>query len=368
MDPAELRADVPTLDDTVYLNTGASGPSPRRVVEATNDCLERHEFDAPGEEGMYPFAWEQFDRTRERVAEFVGGATDEIALTQSTCDGINRVAGALDWESGDTVVRTDLEHSAGILPWKRLRDHRGVDVEVVGTDAGRLDLDDLDEALSGAKLLFLSAIDWCYGTELPVAEAVELAHDAGARVLVDAVQVPGQTAMDVREWGAEYVVAAGHKWLLGPWGAGFVYVEESAADELEPSFVGYRGVEEPMAESYAFKSGAPRLEVGTTSPGPYAGLREAMDTIEAVGLDTVERRIERLTDRLKAGLSDDALMSPREYESGLVSWRVDDAEATVERLRSQGVVVRSLPVDGAVRASLHVVNTKDDVDRLLDAL
>ncbi|MFC4357658.1 aminotransferase class V-fold PLP-dependent enzyme [Halobium salinum] len=368
MDPAELRADVPTFDETVYLNTGASGPSPRRVVAAANDCLERHEFDAPGEEGMYPFAWDQFDRTRERVAEFVGADPDEIALTQSTSDGINRVACAIDWEPGDTVVRTDLEHSAGILPWKRLRDRRGVEVEVVQTDAGRLDLDDLDDALADAELLFLSAIDWCYGTELPVAEAVELAHEAGARVLVDAVQVPGQTTMDVREWGADYVVAAGHKWLLGPWGAGFVYVDRAAAEALEPSFVGYRSVEEPMAESYVFKPGAPRLEVGTTSPGPYAGLRAAMDAIEAVGLDTVERHVERLTDRLKAGLPDGALLSPREYESGLVSWRVDDAEATVERLREEGVVLRSLPVDGAVRASLHVVNTEEDVDRLLGAL
>jgi len=93
-----------------------------------------------------------------------------------------------------------------------------------------------------------------------------------------------------------------------------------------------------------------------------------MDVIEEVGLDAVTGRVERLTDRLKAGLPDDALLSPREYESGLVSWRVDDAAATVERLRESGIVVRSLPVDGAVRASLHAFNTADDVDRLLEAL
>jgi selenocysteine lyase/cysteine desulfurase len=368
MDLAELRADIPALDRTVYLNTGASSPSPRRVVDAAEGCLEDHEFESPGGEGMYPYAWEQFDRTRERVAEFLGCDPVEVALTQSTSDGITRVAGALDWEEGDRVVRTDLEHPAGTLPWAYLAERRGVEVEVLGSERGRIDRDALAEALDGAELLFLSAIDWCYGTRLPVAEAVETAHDAGAKVLVDAVQVPGQRPIDVRKWGAEFVAAAGHKWLLGPWGAGFVYAREDAAAGLDPSAVGYRSVADPEAGTPELAAGAARLETGTSSPGPYAGLREAMDVIEEVGLDAVTGRVERLTDRLKAGLPDDALLSPREYESGLVSWRVDDAAATVERLRGSGIVVRSLPVDGAVRASLHAFNTADDVDRLLEAL
>ncbi|USZ69070.1 aminotransferase class V-fold PLP-dependent enzyme [Halorussus salilacus] len=371
MNPEDLRADIPVLDRTAYMNTGAAGPSPTRVVEAGEDCLERHEYDAPVEEGMYPAAFETFDRTREAVADHLGATPEEVALTQSTTDGINRIAAGLDWEPGDRVVRTDLEHSSGILPWKRLARH-GVETEVVESEAGRIDADAFAEAVEGAKLVCLSALTWTHGTLLPVRELTEIAHDAGALVLVDAVQCPGQMPVDVHEWGADFFAGAGHKWLLGPFGAGFLHVSPGAEARLEPAHIGYRSVEDPNAEEYAYEPGAHRLEVGTVSPVPYAGLREAIHLIEEIGYDTIEGRIERLTDRLKQGIveSDEAhLLSPREYESGLVSFVVDDPEATVERLAEEGVRIRDLPYpDGVVRASIHVFNTEGDVDELVDRL
>jgi cysteine desulfurase/selenocysteine lyase len=314
MEPSALRADMPALERTTYMNTGASGPSPTRVVEAVESCLERHEYEAPAKEGSYPFAFDVLDRTRETVANHLGATEETLALTQSTTDGINRIAAAIDWESGDRVVRTDLEHSSGILPWKRL--------------------------------------------------------DAGALVLVDAVQCPGQMATDVTEWGADFVAGAGHKWLLGPFGAGFCYVRDGAERHLNPAHIGYRSVEDPNAEVYAYEPGAQRLEVGTVSPATYAGLGEAIGVIEDVGYDTIENRIRELTDRLKEGLvaSDDArLLSPREYESGLVTFEVDDSDGFVERLVHEGIRIRSLPYpENTVRASVHVFNTKDDIDALLE--
>ncbi|MFC7081094.1 aminotransferase class V-fold PLP-dependent enzyme [Halorussus caseinilyticus] len=370
MTPTELRAAIPALDRTTYLNTGAAGPSPTRVVEAVEDCVERHEYDAPAEEGMYPCAFDVFDRTREVVADHLGATAAEVALTQSTTDGINRVAAGLDWERGDTVVRTDLEHSSGILPWKRLKRH-GVEVEVVESDAGRPDTDAMADAVRGAKLVCLSSLTWSHGTLLPVADVVEMAHDAGALVLVDAVQCPGQMPVDVSEWGADFVAGAGHKWLLGPFGAGFVHVAPGAEDRLEPAHVGYRSVEDPDAEEYAYEPGAHRLEVGTVSPAPYAGLREAIETVEEIGYDAIQRRIETLTDRLKEGVEDSEsarLLSPREYESGLVTFAVadPDPEAFVEELADDGVRIRSLPFpENAVRASVHAFNTEGDVEELV---
>ncbi|MFD1596181.1 aminotransferase class V-fold PLP-dependent enzyme, partial [Haloplanus litoreus] len=137
MRPEDLRAEIPALDRGVYFNTGASGPAPRRVVSAASDFLEHHEYVAPVEEGAYPAAFETFEETREVVADFLGADPAEIALTESTADGIARVAAAIDWNPGDVVVRTDLEHSAGIVPWWNLRD-RGVEVRVLGTEAGRI--------------------------------------------------------------------------------------------------------------------------------------------------------------------------------------------------------------------------------------
>ncbi|WP_408957232.1 aminotransferase class V-fold PLP-dependent enzyme [Natrinema sp. 74] len=368
MEPSDLRATMPALESSVYCNWGAGGPSPRRVVEAAESALEHHEYEAPAAEGMYPATFDVYDEARAAVADLLGATPDEVALTQSTTDGINRVAGAFDWDANDVVVRTDLEHSAGVLPWQRLERDYGVDVRVLETDDGRLDLEAAKPALEDATLCCVSSLTWTHGTQLPIADLVEIAHDAGALVLVDAVQSPGQVPVDVREWGADFVVAAGHKWLLGPFGAGFLYVRDGVEQDRSPAAIGYRSVTDETADDYRYAAGARRFEVGTASPVPYAGLTEALATLEEIGIETIQRRIEALTDRLKDGLPDERLLSPRSYESGLVTIDVDDPESTVDRLADRGIVVRPLPKPDAIRASIHAYNSRADVDALLEAL
>ncbi|WP_226039360.1 aminotransferase class V-fold PLP-dependent enzyme [Natrinema sp. DC36] len=370
MEPTDLRETMPALESSVYCNWGAGGPSPRRVVEAAESALENHEYEAPAAEGMYPAAFAVYDEARAAVANLLGAEPSEIALTQSTTDGINRVAGALNWNENDVVVRTDLEHSAGILPWQRLEREHGVEVRVLETEGGRLagGLESVTAAAEDATLFCVSSLTWTHGTQLPIEAIVDIAHDAGALVVVDAVQSPGQVPVDVREWGADFVVAAGHKWLLGPFGAGFLFVRDGIERELVPAAIGYRSVEDANATDYRYAAGARRFEVGTASPAPYAGLTEAITVLTEIGLETIQRRIERLTDRLKAGVPNDRLLSPRSYESGLVTIAVDDPERTVERLADRELVVRSLPKPDAIRASIHAFNSRADVDALLEAL
>ena len=366
MTPRELRADVPALSDAAYFNYGAHGPSPEYVVEAAASFIEDHEFGSATPD-PYEHAFGTYDRVRERIAAFVGAEPEEIALTESTTDGINRVAGAIDWEPGDVIVRTDLEHPASVLPWKRL-EREGIEVRVLETESGRVDRDEYAEAVADARLVCFSAITWTHGTRLPVADLVEVANDAGAFTLVDAVQSPGQTPVDVNDWGADAVAAAGHKWTLGPWGAGFLYVDRDAAEGLDPRVVGYRSVEDPTGDEIAFNPAAGRFEVGTTTAAAHVGLVEALDAIDAVGVAAIESRIASLTDRLKAGVPEGRLRSPRSHESGLVTIDVDDPEATVERLAAEGIVVRSLPHPNGIRASVHAVSTEAEIDRLVEAL
>jgi selenocysteine lyase/cysteine desulfurase len=368
MDPIDVREDTPALRETTYLNTGASGPSPRRVTDAVESWYEHHEFETPATDGMYVPAFELFDDVRETVAGHVGADPVEVALTGSTTDGISRLPLAMDWDSDDVVVRTDAEHAAGILPWRRLRDEHGVEVRVVETDRGRIDSDEWADAVQGATLATFSSICWTSGALAPVRELTEIAQDAGARVVVDAVQSTGQHAFDVHDWGADVVAGSAHKWLLGPWGAGYLYVDESFAETLEPVQLGYRNLVDPYSDPYEYEEGAKRFEFGTVAPAPYAGLREAIEMMEDVGLDTVESHNAALTDSLKEHLGEDRLVSPREYHSGLVSWEDPDPEGTVERAADANVKIRSIPTAGVVRASMHVYNTTDDVDRLLDAL
>jgi len=368
MDPAELRADIPVLERVNYMNTGAAGPSPRRVVDAMEGTIEHHEYESPAAEGMYEAAFGRLDDVREDVADHLNADPEEIALTTNTTDGIGRVAAAMDWSSDDVVVRTDIEHPAGILPWQRLRDRYGVEVRVVNTRRNYVDRRAFEAAVEDATLVAFSSLCWTTGARLDVEDLVDIAHDAGARVIVDAVQSVGQHPVDVKEWGADAIAAAGHKWLLGPWGAGFLYVDREFAAELHPAQVGYRGVEDSHADPYELKPGAQRFEIGTDTPAPHAGLQEAIATIEDVGFDTITSRVSRLTDRLKDGVGEDRLVSPPAYESGLVSFHVDDPEDTVERLQGEGIRIRSLPDGETVRASLHVFNTEEDVDELLGAL
>jgi selenocysteine lyase/cysteine desulfurase len=367
MTAGELRADVPALAESVYMNYGAHGPSPRYVVDAASEFVERHEFDVPASEDPYHAAFAAFDETRETVAEFVNAEPDEIAMTESTTAGINAVAGAIDWSPGDVVVRTDLEHPAGTLPWQRL-EREGVTVRTVETENGRVDREAFAAAVDGADLVCFSAVTWTHGTVLPVSDLVDVANEAGAFTLVDAVQVPGQAPMDVADWGADAVAAAGHKWLLGLWGGGFLYVDADVAAELSPRTVGYRSVETPTADPFEFATGARRFEVGSANPAPHVALREAVDAISEVGVDEVAARIDRLTDRLAAGVPDDSLLSPASPETGLVTVEVADPARTVERLAREGILVRDLPEPDAVRASIHAVNTAEEVDRLVDAL
>ncbi len=368
MDIQELRRSIPACSEVAFFNTGASGPSPQPVLDAAADCLGHHKAVAPAAEGMYTAAADAREESRATIAAHLGVDPSELALTESTSDAISALAASIDFQPGDLIVRTDLEHPAGVLPWQRAARQHGATVRVVETHEGRIDLDSYTEAVAGARLVCFSSISWNYGTRLPVEELVEIAHDAGCAVLVDAVQSAGQTPMDLDSWGADYVAGSGHKWLVGPWGSGYLYVREGAEADLHPAQVCYSSVENPDAVEYTLKPNAHRFERGTASPAPHVGMATAIDLLESVGLDRIEARIETLTDRLKTHIPDAQLLSPAAFESGLVTIDVDEPERVVDQLATRGVRIRSLPEPDAIRVSVHAFNTAEEVDTLRKVL
>ncbi|MDZ7688358.1 MAG: aminotransferase class V-fold PLP-dependent enzyme [Halobacteriales archaeon] len=359
MKPEEIRDGIPLLDDYAYLNTGASGPSPQRVndaMEETRDAhAEAHADDPYGNEE------EVADETREAFGSLLNAPSENVALTSNTTDGINVVADCFDWRSDDTIVTTELEHPAGVLPWGRVAEVHGAELRVVPTEKdGTLDREAYADAVEGATLVCLSSVSW-YGVRLPVEELVETAHDSGASVVVDSAQSVGAEDVDVRDWDAEYVAAPAHKWLLGPWGVGFLYVAEGAPVGAQTR-VGYKSAVEP-SDSAVLHEDARRFEVSTSSPALLAGAHTAVETMERVGLETVEEHVARLTSRLESGLGERHVSTG----GGLVRFDDPTPDDTVERLKDKGVVIRSLP-NGDLRASLHVFNTQEDIERLLDVL
>lgn len=365
---SELRADIPALTDRTYFNWGASGPSPRTVVSSSNAALEYHEFQAPTGAGMYPVADEIFESARKSIAKLLGVSPTEIALTQSTTEGINRVATSIDWDPGDVIVTTDLEHAAGRLPWTRLEAAAGIEVRVLETDQGQIDLDALERAVRDAELLCVSAIDWIYGRTHPVTEMVEIAHEHDTLALVDAVQAPGQRPVDLQAWNADFVAGAGHKWMLGPWGAGYLFVSEALTAALEPIHVGYRSVSAASGGRYELHDDAKRFELGTMSPGPFVGFQTAIEIIQQVGLDTIRDRIQTLRSRFVDGIPENRLRSPPESPTGLVTIQASNPESVVEELDSKGFSVRALPLPDSIRVSIHATNTEAEIDALHSAL
>lgn len=368
MNPLDLRTQIPITSECAFFNTGASGPSPTPVLDAATGFITHHKTIAPYTDGMYPHADSAYESSRETIATHLGTAPENIALTESTTDSIGMVAGAIDWQPGDVIVRTDTEHPAGVLPWERAARVHGATVEVLETDAGVIDREQFTDAVADARVVCFSSLVWSYGNRVPVRELVEIAHDHDTFVIVDAVQSAGQMAVDLSEWGADVVAGSGHKWLLGPWGSGYLYVDPDSIDQLHPQQVCYRGVVDPNTPAYELKPNALRFERSTASPAPHVGMAAGIELIESIGLDTVESRIESLTDRLKSQLPEERLYGPRSYHSGLVSFDVDNPDATVETLKQQGFILRSIPDIDAIRVSVHVFNTEDEVDRVAAAI
>lgn len=367
-DLADLRADIPVTGEVAYFNTGATGPSPTFLLDAVDGWTRRHKTDVLADGDAYAVGFAAYEAIRERVAPFVGATADELALTESTSDGLSAVLAALGLERTDdaVVVTTDLEHPAADVPLARLAE-QGVTIRRVETTAGRIDTDAWQTAVADADAAVFSSLAWNYGTRLPVAELVAAAEEAGAFTLVDAVQAPGQHPVDVTAWGADAVVGSGHKWLLGAWGSGFLYVDGDAVADLRPAQLGYRSVTDPGG-AFERKPTAARFERGTTAIGAHVGLAESVALFDRLGVEHVHEEVLRLTDRLVSQLPAERVVSPAEPETGLVTVDVPEPEATVERLRDDGVAVRSLPDPDCVRVSLHAFNTTAEVERLADEL
>ncbi len=368
MDPRELRADIPAFEETIYLNTGASGPVPTRIRDRAHDRLYQQTSVAPGEGRIYESAFEVYQIARETIASHIGAPPETVALTESTADGIGRLAGGIEWSDTDVIVRTDTEHPAGVLPWERLNRLQSVEIRVVETTNGHVDHEAFRTAVTDAQLVCLSSVCWETGARRAVDELTDIAHDAGANVLVDAVQSIGQHPVDVTDWNVDALAGSTHKWPMGLWGGGFLYVTNAMTEGITPAQISYRGVENPSADTYTLKPGAKRFELGTSSPIPYAAADEALTLIEELGYETITSRIKQLTTQLVEQLPADRIKSPTPPESGLVAIKAPEADATVERLADAGVRIRALPDGETVRASVHVFNTPDDIDTLCNLL
>jgi L-cysteine/cystine lyase len=355
-EPDAFRAQFPVLERLRYLNAGTEGPVPAAAAQAASARIEREA--AGGRSGHEYFEELMALATdlRARYAGVLGADPAAVALTGSTTDGVNTVIGGLDLRPGDEVLTTDEEHPGLLAPLGRARVRHGLTIRVVPWE------ELADAAATGSpRLIACSHVSWVSGRVMDVPALVA----SGAPVLLDGAQGIGAVPVDVAALGCAFYAASGQKWLCGPEGSGCLYVNPDYLDELLCPWPGFGSVErgtEPL--DFVVAEGAARLDHGFP-----AGLRSAwalasLDVLEAPGWEWVHGRAAELAATLAAGLEARGLeVAPRGC-STLVSWRADDLEAEVERLAAAGIVVRSLPGRGLLRASVGAWSSSEDVEAL----
>jgi len=399
IDVAAVKADFPILSTKVhdrrlvFLDSAASSQKPVQVMAAMDEYYETsHANVHRAAYTLAEAATNAMEGARAKVARFIGAAVpEEIVFTKNATEGINLVArswGAANLNAGDAIVLTQLEHHSNIVPWLQLAAERGLEIRWIPlTDEGKLDLQDLDRILDGAKLLCLSAMSNVVGTITPARHLADAAHAAGALVCLDACQYVPHVRTDVTDLGCDFLAFSGHK-MLGPTGVGVLW---SRLDLLEsmPPFLGGGGMILDVTLDGFIPADVPhKFEAGTPPIAEIVGLGAAIDYLEALGMDAVRAHEIELTAyalrSLTARFGDDlSIYGPHEPDErgGVMSlaYKGIHPHDLSQVLDQHGVAVRPghhcakplmrvLGVGATARASWYVYNDHSDIDVLADAL
>ncbi len=323
-----------------------------------------------------------YESARASVAKLMNTGTDQIALTRSASDGICIIAYGLDWKAGDEVVVTDQEHPSGELPWINLHKRYGVGVRVVRiADDPNVTLQHFADAINQrTRLVFASHVTSSTGERLPAREICKLAHDKRKLAAIDGSHALGQFAVDLREINPDFYVACGHKWLLGPQGTGMLYVVSEQIERIAPSWIGW-GAQRDYSENlerldFDLHDSARRYEFGTKPWPLFLGLKRAIDFIQEIGLDAIERRAQPMATRLKKEVEQIPgvrLLTPcdESRSTGMVSAIIENyrgADLRAEFWERLKILVSSHEPKRRVRFSVAFFNIENELDRAIDAL
>lgn len=373
---APLRAELPGIEDGLYLNHGYSGRSPRVVGERIAARQQRWQQLGPGSPRAVEECWADVEAARTAVAGLVGAAREAIALTPSTSIGLAIVMAGLRWQPGDELLTGDREHGGLLTPATALALREGVTVRTF-SGAAEDQAAAVREALAPrTRLVALSEVLFIDGRRLPIGEIADACHANGTLLLVDGAQSAGVMPVRPLEAGIDFYAATCHKWLSGPEGTGFLVVapEHLARGTVHPTVVGYAAAGSRTGELSATAS---RYEGATVNFADFAAVPVALEFLRRGGSEEARHaRIVSLACRFRERLREIStarlLLEPdAAQQSGLVAWNLDghEPERVVARLLEEhGICVRTVPSPRAVRASFHFYNTSGEVDRLAAAV
>ena len=393
IDLSHLKADFPVLSNGVhFLDSGASSQKPIPVLEAM-DRFARTSY-ANVHRGAYQLsvaATDAYESARTRVTRFIG-ATDEreVIFTRGATTALNMVAfgwGLEHLEPGDRIISTEIEHHANLVPWQMVAKRTGAVLDHIPmTDDFRLDLDAYERKLGpDVKLVAVTGMSNVLGILPPVRRIADLAHQHGARVVIDAAQLVPHSAVDVTQLGGDFVAFSSHK-MLGPTGIGVLWGRLDALEETEPFEGGGEMISDVTLFEATWAEIPHRFEAGTPPIIEAVGLHAAIDYLDAIGMEQVFQHDRELTEIALDRLSDVPgvqIQGPRGMEDrgGVISMTMDGIHAhdLATILDDGGVAIRAghhcakplmrrIGVAATARASFYVYNDEEDIDALIRGL
>ena len=393
----EIRAEFPILERRVkgqplaYLDNGATAQTPLQVLEAMDRYWTEH--NANVHRGVHTLSEEAtnlYEGARATIARHLGTNPRDVIFTRNVTGALNLVAhawGRANVGEGDRILLTEMEHHSNIVPWYLLAKEVGAELDWVPVDdEGHLDMTALEGALErGPKVIAVAHISNVLGTVNPIADIVRLAHDAGAIAVVDGAQAAPKLPLDLAALGADFYGFTGHK-LYGPTGVGVLYGRSEVLEAMPPYEGGGSMIRKVTKERITWADVPARFEAGTPPIAEAIGLAAAVEWLEGVGLDAAHAHeaelgayaLERLAD--VPGLR---VFGPPAGDNrvGIVSFEMEGVHAhdVSEILDRHAIAVRAghhcaqvlmdrLGVAATTRASLAVYNTREEIDRLIDAL
>ncbi len=401
LDVTAIREQFPILSRTVredkplvYLDSGATSQRPLSVWKAEENFVLH--TNAPVHRGSYQLAEEAtdaYETARENIAKFVGADGDEIAFTKNATEALNEVAfvlgdkraGDLYVGEGDTIVITEVEHHANLVPWQELAARTGATLKwYAATADGRIDLDSL-ELDDSVKVVAFTHQSNVTGAQAPVEELVRRAHAVGAMVVLDACQSVPHMPVDFHALDVDFAAFSGHK-MCGPSGVGVLYAKRELLGQLPPFLTGGSMIQIVKMEGTTFAEPPQRFEAGTQMTSQVVGLGAAVEFLSEIGMDNIHAHEQELTayalEELQKipGLRIYGPTTP-ENRGSAVSFAVEGIHPhdLGQVLDDQGVCVRTghhcawpvhraLDAQSTTRASFYLYNTREEVDALVAAI
>jgi len=396
---ARIREEFPVLDREVngepltYLDNAATTHTPREVYEVFEEFYAG--YNANVHRGIHELSHEAslaYEDAHDRVAEFVGasGGREEMIFTRNTTESINLVAHGLalpEFGPGDVIVTTEMEHHASLVTWQQVAKRTGAELRFVRlTDDGHVDVAHAKSLIDDdVALVSVPHVSNVLGAITPVRTFADLAHDAGAVLVVDGAQSAPTRPVDVEAMGADFFAFSGHK-MAGPTGIGGLYGRKELLEGMEPFLYGGEMIQHVTFDRSTWNGLPWKFEAGTPPIAEGIALAAAVEYLDDLGMEWVRDHENRLAQYALERLSerDDVETygpGPGEERTGLVSFNVDGVHGhdLSSILNGRGIAVRAgdhctqplhdrLDVPGSVRASFYVYNTTEEIDRLLDAI